>query len=174
MSLNVNYSSLYKKGIDTSVLKDVSQEILRRAAQKNSQYTNATTTQQINVAKPVELGVDLYQGKIDTAVQKQIAMNNAYQYNFNETALKSIQYLNSQAAITNKVDGKYMPAVNEVVTETQKATETSSATHFISIFSAASKDRDGSNPFYHGELLMGGNAKKEEKHDVEPLKSIFA
>ena len=69
-------------------------------------------------------------------------MNNAYQYNFNETALKSIQYLNSQAAITNKVDGKYMPAVNEVVTETQKATETNSATHFISIFSAAaSKDR---------------------------------
>ena len=49
MSINVNYNSLYKKGIDTSVLKDVSQEILRRAAQKNSQYTNATTTQQINV-----------------------------------------------------------------------------------------------------------------------------
>ena len=72
MSLNVNYNSLYKKGIDTSVLKDVSQEILRRAAQKNSQYTNATTTQQINVAKPVELGVDLYQGKIDTSVQKQL------------------------------------------------------------------------------------------------------
>ncbi len=174
MSLNVNYNSLYKKGIDTSVLKDVSQEILRRAAQKNSQYTNATTTQQINVAKPVELGVDLYQGEIDTSVQKQIAMNNVYQYNFNETALKSIQYLNSQAAITNKVDGKYMPAVNEVVTETQKATETNSATHFISIFSAAaSKDRDGSNPFYHGELLMG-NSKKEEKRNVESLKSIFA
>ena len=67
-----------------------------------------------------------------------------------------------------------MPAVNEVVTETQKATETNSATHFISIFSAAaSKDRDGSNPFYHGELLMG-NSKKEEKRNVESLKSIFA
>ena len=37
MSLNVNYNSLYKNGIDTSVLKDVSNEILRRAAQKNSQ-----------------------------------------------------------------------------------------------------------------------------------------
>ena len=60
MSLNVNYNSLYKNGIDTSVLKDVSQEILRRAAQKNSQYVNSASVQQVNsVAKPVELGIDL-------------------------------------------------------------------------------------------------------------------
>lgn len=173
MSLNVNYNSLYKKGIDTSVLKDVSQEILRRAAQKNSQYTNATTTQQINVAKPVELGVDLYQGKIDTSVQKQIAMNNSFQYNFNQTTLQSIQYLNSQAAIHNKVDGKYMPALNNVVTETQKVAETHSGVNVASIFTAeASKDKDGSNPFYHGELLNG--SKKDEKHDADSLKSIFS
>ena len=57
MGLNVNYNSLYKNGIDTSILKDVSTEILRRAAQKNSQYTNSATTQRVNsVAKPVELG----------------------------------------------------------------------------------------------------------------------
>ncbi len=174
MGLNVNYSSLYKKGIDTSVLKDVSQEILRRAAQKSTQYTNSAQTTQINsIAKPVELGVDLYQGKIDTAVQKQIAMNNTYQYQFNETTLNSIKYLNSQAAISKKIDGKYMPVVNEV-TETQKASETNAAAGLVSIFAAAaSKDKNGSNPFYHGELLMG-RSKKEEKNDVEPLKSIFA
>lgn len=175
MSLNVNYNSLYKKGIDTSVLKDVSQEILRRAAQKDSQYTNSVSTQQVNsVAKPVELGVDLYQGKVETSVQKQIAMNSTLQFQFNESTLNSIKYLNSQAAVSKKLDGKYMPAVNEVVTETQKAAETNSASHFMSIFAAASsKDKNGSNPFYHGELLTG-SSKKEEKNEVEPLKSIFA
>ena len=61
------------------------------------------------------------------------------------------------------------------VTETQKAAETTSATHFMSIFAAATaKDKDGSNPFYNGELLGGKTDKKEEHNDVEPLKSIFA
>jgi hypothetical protein len=175
MSLNVNYNSLYKNGIDTSVLKDVSNEILRRAAQKNSKYTNTQTPQQVNsIAKPVELGIDLYQGKVNTDVQKQIAMNNALQFQFNQETLNSIQFLNSQAAISKKVDGKYMPAVNDAVTETQKVVETNSAQHFMSIFTAAtSKDKEGSNPFYNGELLMN-NSKKEETKEVDSLKSIFA
>ncbi len=176
MDLNVNYNSLYKHGIDTSMLKEVSNEILRRAAQKNSQYTNSATVQQVNsTAKPVELGIDLYQGRVETTVQKQIAMNNSLQFQFNQTTLNSIQYLNTQAAISNKIDGKYMPAVNEVVTETQKAAETNN-THFISIFtSAASKDRDGSNPFYNGELLANNKStEKGENKELDSMKSIFA
>jgi len=44
----------------------------------------------------------------------------------------------------------------------------------MSIFAAAaSKDKDGSNPFYHGELLMA-KSQKEEKNENESLKSIFA
>lgn len=176
MSLNVNYNSLYKNGIDTSLLKDVSNEILRRAAQKNSQYVNSASIQQVNsIAKPLELGIDLYQGRIETNVQKQIAMNNSLQFQFNQATLNSIQYLNSQAAMTRKVDGKYMPVVNEIVTETQKASETTLASHFMSIFaSAAAKDKDGSNPFYNGELLKGKTDKEEKSQDTEPLKSIFA
>lgn len=174
MSLNVNYSSLYKNGIDTSILKDVSQEILRRAAQKSASYSNNSAAQVQSIAKPVELGVDLYQGKIDTNLQKQIAMNNSVQFQFNQSTLASIQYLNSQASVVNRLDGKYMPAVNEVVTETQKATETNSASHFISIFAAAtSKDKDGSNPFYRGELLAS-KSEKEEAKGVDTLKSIFS
>jgi len=176
MSLNVNYSSLYKNGIDTSVLKDVSQEILRRAAEKNSQYTNSVSAQKVNaLAKPVELGLDLYQGKIDSSVQKQIAMNNTLQFQLNQTTLSSIQYLNSQAAISKTIDGKYMPAVNETVTETQKAAETSQGSHLVEIFTAATaKDKDGSNPFYNGELLAGGKPQKEEKEHSDSLKSIFS
>lgn len=175
MSLNVNYTSLYKNGIDTSILKEVSKEILNRAAEKSSRFVNTSASQQVNsIARPVELGIDLYQGKVDVNAQKQIAMNNTLQFQFNQTTLNSIQYLNSQAAITKRVDGKYMPAVNEVVTETQKSVETNSASHFISIFTAATaKDKEGSNPFYNGELLAK-QTKKEEQKEVELLKSIFA
>ena len=178
MGLNVNYSSLYKHGIDTSMLKDVSQEILRRAAVKNAQYTNSVQQSQVtSFAKPVELGIDLYQGKIDTNVQKQIAMNNSFQYQLNQETLNSIQYLNSQAAIARKNDGKYMPVVNEVVTEAQKSSETTGTSQFISIFAASTaKDKEGSNPFYHGELLMGGKSGNEESSAVssDSMKSIFA
>lgn len=173
MSLNVNYTSLYQKGIDTSVLKEVSQEILNRAAQKSSQYSASAN---ISSAKPAELGVDLYQGKIDLNVQKQVAINNALQYQLNDETLKSIQFLNSQAAIASRVEGKIVPAVNEIVTETQKVSENKS--QFTQIYTVAtSKDREGSNPFYNGELLMnnGSNEEKQPKqNNKNSLKSIFA
>ncbi len=173
MSLNVNYTSLYKQGIDTSVLQEVSQEILKRAAQKSSVNVNSASVQQVNsIAKPVELGIDLYQGKIDSQVQKQIAMNNTLQFQFNQTTLNSLQFLNSQAAIKN-VDGKYIPAENALTTETQKSVETNSAQHFISIFTAATaKDREGSNPFYNGELLAKNSDKKDNEENNDK-KSIF-
>ena len=176
MSLNVNYTSLYKNGIDTSMLKEVSKEILNRAAQKSSQYTHGlSSTQQIHsVAKPVELGLDLYAGKLDTNIQKQISVNNTLQFQFNNETLKSIQFLNSQAAITHRVDGKYMPTVNAVVTEAQQIAETNKS-QYMSIFTLeTSKDKNGSNPFYNGELLMNNNSKKEEKVEADSLKSIFA
>ena len=150
MSLNVNYTSLYQKGIDTSMLKEVSKEILTRAAQKNAQYAN---TQVVSNANPAQLGVDLYQGKVDVNVQKQVAINNALQFQLNTETLKSIQFLNAQAAVASRVEGKIVPAVNEVVTETQKVSENKS--QFTQIYTVAtSKDREGSNPFYNGELLI--------------------
>ena len=177
MDLNVNYNSLYKHGIDTSVLKEVSNEILRRAAQKNPEFTNAATTKQVTtLAKPQDLGIDLYQGKVETTVQRQIAMNNALQFQFNQATLNSINYLNTQAAVTRNIDGKYMPAVNEVVTETQKAVETNAAAHFVKIVTAeTAKDKEGSNPFYHGELLLAKQSSENaETKSVDSMKSIFA
>ncbi len=171
MSLNVNYTSLYQKGIDNSVLKEVSKEILNRAAQKSAQYGNANQTTN---AKPVELGIDLYQGKIDVNAQKQIAMNNGLQLQLNNEALKSIQFLNSQAAVANRVEGKIVPAVNEM-TETQKISDTNKS-KFMSIFTVpTSKDKEGSNPFYHGELLMNNGAKEEQQaKEAEQMKNILA
>ena len=175
MSLNVNYTSLYQNGIDRSMLKEVSQEILRRAEQKSSQFSNASSSQSITLAKPAELGVDLYNGKVDTQVQKQVAMNNTLQFQLNAETLKSIQFLNSQAAIASKIDGKYMPQVNAnaIVPEAQKVSETNK-TQFMEIVTLeTAKDKNGSNPFYGGELLMNNDSKHNEEPKKE-LKSIFS
>ena len=176
MSLNVNYTSLYKNGIDRSMLKEVSQEILNRAAQKSAAYSNnITSNAQVNSFVKPELGIDLYNGKIDVQAQKQIALNNTLQFQLNTDTLKSIQFLNSQAAISSKIDGKYMPNVNAnaVVPEAQKTSEANKS-QFTSIFtSETAKDKNGSNPFYGGELLMNNNNPKKEESKKE-LKSIFA
>lgn len=179
MSLNVNYTSLYQNGIDRSMLKEVSQEILNRAAQKSANYSNnaANANVQVNsLAKPVELGIDLYNGKIDVQAQKQIALNNSLQFQLNNQTLQSIQFLNSQAAISSKIDGKYMPSVNAnaVAPEAQKVSE-SNKSQFIEITtSETAKDKNGSNPFYGGELLMNNNTSSKKEEPQNELKSIFA
>lgn len=167
MSLNVNYTALYQNGIDRSMLKEVSKEILNRAAQKNSQYSNAAfTPSSVNsIAQPVELGADLYNGKLDIRMQKQIAMNNSFQFQLNTETLNSIKFLNSQAAISSKIDGKYIPNVttNEVAPEAQKVAETNKSQFMSITTSQIAKDKNGSNPFYGGELLMNNNSSHKEE-----------
>ena len=103
-------------------------------------------------------------------------MNNTLQFQLNTETLKSIQFLNSQAAISSKIDGKYMPNVNAnaIVPEAQKVSDTNKS-QFVSIFtSETAKDKNGSNPFYGGELLMNGDKPSKEEKTKNELKSIFA
>lgn len=166
MALNV-YNQSYKLGIDTTVLKQVSAEILKRAETKNSQYNVNNSFG--NVLRTTELGVDLYKGNVDTQVAKQIALNNSgLNIQLSETAQKAIQFLNSQAATVSKnVEGKLTVAVNEA-NEQPKTLKTPVFNSIVS--NGTAKDKNGSNPFYHGEMLMQ-NAKKGEK--AEEQQSIF-
>lgn len=157
------YNAQYKLGIDTNTLKQVSNEILKRAAEKNSQY-NTSSASNTNVFKNTQnLGIDLYNGKVDTTVARQVAMNNSgIQIQLNQDVLKSIQYLNSQAAqnLQKNVEGKITIALNEGVGNTQK---TEAAPKFNSIISLATgKDKNGSAPSYKGEFLF---IKKDEEKD---------
>lgn len=114
MALNV-YNTNYKLGIDTSVLKEVSAEILKRAEAKNSQYNVNNTFG--NVLRATNIGVDLYSGKVDAKTANQIALNNSgLNIQLSETAQKAIQFLNSQAAqnISKNVEGKMTIVVNDV------------------------------------------------------------
>jgi len=164
MAMNVN--AQYKLGIDRNTLQQVSQEILKRAAEKNSQY-NTNASRVSNIFKPADIGIDLYQGNVDTKIAKQVALNNSgLQIQLNQEVLKSIQYLNSQAAqnVQKNVEGKITVALNEGVGNTQKF---ESSPKFNSIVSLATgKDKNGSAPSYKGEFLF---IKKEEKDkkDIE-------
>lgn len=164
MAMNVN--AQYKLGIDRSTLQQVSQEILKRAAEKNSQY-NTDASRVNNIFKPADIGIDLYKGNVDIKIAKQVALNNSgLQIQLNQEVLKTIQYLNSQAAqnVQKNVEGKITVALNEGVGNTQKY---DSAPKFNSIVSlAAGKDKNGSAPSYKGEFLF---IKREEKdkNDIE-------
>ena len=176
MSLNVNYSALYKQGLDTSILKEVSNEILERAAKKSSQYQNTVTPSgQITAApKPAQIGTDLYNGRLNSDLARQIAMNNTMQFEFNSKTIQALQFINSQAAQTKNVDGKYMPSVSNIINDV-KQPETNNYSRFQGIItSETSKDKDGSNPFYHGEFLMEEKDSNNNANAGDSLKSIFA
>ena len=166
------YEQLNNMGlsIDRTTLQQVSQSILKRAEQKNSQYNVENAR---NFFQQRDLGVDLYNGKVDSATAKQIALNNSgLQVQLNQNTLASIQYLNSMAAQTQKnVEGKMTVAVNEITIKEQQTP----TTVFNSIISQeTSKDKNGSNPFYHGEFLMKGSKKDEQKDDKNVITtSVF-
>ncbi len=154
--MNVNLNHSFKNGIDTSVLKEVSAEILKRA------HAKAAANNVQSSFRTVDLGVDLYQGKVDNQTARQVAMNNSgLQIQLNQNVLDSIKFLNSQAAqkIQKNVEGKVAFAVYEGA-DVQKAAEMPKFNSIISFGTA--KDKQGSNPFYHGEFL---NGKKEDKKE---------
>lgn len=156
----MNVNAQYKLGIDRTTLKQVSQEILKRAAEKNSQYVTTTS----NNIFTADVGIDLYKGNVDLNVAKQVALNNSgLQIQLNQDVLKSIQYLNSKAAqnIQKNVEGKITVALNEGVGNSQK---TETAAKFNSIVSlAAGKDKNGSAPSYKGEFLFIKKDKEKEE-----------
>lgn len=160
MAMSV-YNAQYKLGIDTTTLHQVSQEILKRAAEKNSQYN---TTSVNNVFKPADIGIDLYKGNVDTKIARQVALNNSgLQVQLNQEVLNSIKYLNTKAAcnVQKNVEGKITIALNEGVGNVSKS---ENAPKFNSIISlAAGKDKNGSAPSYKGEFLFIKKEKETEE-----------
>ena len=171
----IGFNAQYKLGIDTTTLKQVSNEILKRAAEKNSQYN--TVSAQSNFVGIRNLDIDLYKGNVDINVARQVAMNNSgFQVTLNQETLSKINYLNSMAAqnVQKSVGGRITVSVNEITLNEQK-TPVNTTSRIVSQETA--KDKNGSNPFYHGELLMmNGKKQNEDTSDVQKVitTSIFA
>lgn len=151
-------------GIDKSVLKEVSQEILKRANAKNADFNLNSSFKTASQAKQ-ELGLNLYNGSVDSNTARQIALNNSgLQIQLNQNVLDSIKYLNSQAAQrnANNLDGRLTADINEISTKVVSP-ENPSLTQGILSFST-DKDKNGTQTPYRGELLAAGE-KKEQKVD---------
>lgn len=163
MAISV-YEQLNNMGlsIDRKTIQQVSKSILQRAEQKNSQYNVESAK---NYFQQRELGLSLYDGKVNTDVAKQIALNNSgLQVQLNQNAMASIQYLNAVAAQSNQQNTKanITIAVNEITAKEQPAQNT--VINGITTQETA-KDKNGSNPFYHGELLAKGAKQKDDNDD---------
>ena len=159
----MNVNAQYKLGIYSATVKQVSQEILKRAAEKNNQY-NIDTTRVNSTFKPADIGIDLYKGNVDTKIAKQIALNNSgLQIQLNQEVLNSIKYLNSQAAqnVQKNVEGKITIALNEGVGNVEKKEKAPETNSIISL--AAGKDKNGSAPSYRGEFLFIKKQKEQEE-----------
>lgn len=159
----MNVNAQYKLGIDRSTLQQVSQEILKRAAEKNSQYNTNTSTVN-NIFRPADIGIDLYKGNIDTQTARQIALNNSgIQIQLNQEVLNSINYLNAKAAqnIQKNVEGKITVALNEGVGHVNPSGEAPKFNSIVSL--AAGKDKNGSAPSYKGEFLFIKKEKETEE-----------
>ncbi len=164
MSLNVSYNQNINSGIDTAALREVTKTIFQRAESKSVDLSSLD----LSKFKRADLGVDLYSGKVDAATARQVAMTNSMQLSFNENALASLKFLNGEASksIFKAVEGKMTPAVNAEATIGQKTVELPRFSQLIK--TDLSQDKNGSNPFYKGELL------KVKKEDKEESLNIFA
>ncbi len=169
MAISV-YEQLNSMGlnIDRPTLQQVSETIMKRAQQKNSQY-NTEIAQ--NYFQKRDIGLDMYNGKADLKLVNQVALNNSgLQVQLSQETLSKIYYLNTAAAknVQNAVEGKMTIAVNEITLK-EHSTPVNSNNRIVT--NETAKDKNGSNPFYHGELLLSGQ-KGNKEEPVDEQKAI--
>jgi len=170
MSLSVSYNQKFTSGIDVSSLKEVTQQIFQRANAKTSSDLSNLDLTKFN---RVNIGTELYSGKVDSATARQIAMTKSgMEVTLSNNTLNSLKYLSSEASksIFKTVEGKITLPETKEITE-RKMTTGLPAFGQLTETADLGKDKNGSNPFYRGELLAS-NSKKEEKK--EEIINIFA
>lgn len=160
MSLNVALTNYIDKGVDIAALKDVSREIL----QKSKAQPTDLSQLDLSKFKRVEQGIDLYAGKVDSSIARNIAMqNSSMQVQPNQNILASVQFLNAQASqnLHKAVEGKMTIAVSEEAVKSKSDFELPKFSQLVKTANL-SKDKEGmSNNFYNGDFSK--QPKKEEE-----------
>ena len=172
--LNVAYNQNLGNGIDASALKDVTKQIFQRAAAKSSttRTQSAATTFDFSKFKRADLGLDLYNGNVDSQTAKQVALTNSgLQVKLSQKAVSSLAYLNNVAskASTQNVNAQTVPAVKEETVQEKKVLQFPKFNTLIQTLNTG-HDKNGSNPFYPGAIATKGKKKSvEEKQEVMDL-----
>ena len=171
MAISV-YEQLNSMGlnIDRPTLQQVSESIMKRAQEKNSRYN--VDTPQNNFFQKRDIGIDIYNStRVDLKTANQIALNNSgLQIQLSQETMSKIYYLNTAAAqnVQKNVDGKLAIPTTEI---TLKEQTTPVNSHNRIVTNSTAKDKNGSNPFYHGELLMKETSNNKEE-PVDEQKAI--
>lgn len=156
MSLSV--SNNQTSGIDSRVLREVTQQIFRRAEAKSGAVSPNPAL--INLNKKADLGMDLYNGRVDASLARQVAMNNAgLQVQLNSSLVSTVNFLNTEAA-----KNAHKPAAF-TANEKSEVKNNVQFAKFNTVIGSANTDneKNGSNPFYKGELLKSENNDSEDE-----------
>ncbi len=148
---NKEYGLNTVDGLDYSSIRTTAQEIFTRANQNN--YVLSQTD--LSKFTRVDKGLDLYNGKVDTNLAREISLQNSGKnVQLNNEALEQIQYLNAQAAqiagqsITKNIDGKIPVNPNDTVSNAERAyAPLPNTTQFFSIDNLTKDKSSSNNPF---------------------------
>lgn len=170
MSLNVALTNYIDKGVDLSALKDVSREILSKTK------APATDLAQFDLSKfrRIDQGIDLYAGKVDSSVARNISMqNSSMQVQLNQNIMASVQFLNAQASqnIHRAVEGKLTIAVNEDAIKAKSDFELPKFSQLVKTNNVG-KDKEGSSNLYNGNFLFLKQQKQQQQQEEKAIDKL--
>lgn len=151
MGINLYTANMNASIIDKTAIKEVTENIFA-----NSNTKNVDISEKFNLSKfnRPELGVDLYSNKVNSQKAIEISVRNAgLDVQLNQNFIANVQYLNTQAALTNvqknvkNIDGKLPVAPTEAEKSEIKSTFAMPRTFHLIASSQTNKDKKGSNPF---------------------------
>lgn len=168
MSLGITGLTSNRNYIDTSSVNEVAKQIFTRAQNKTFDVNNVDFSK---FRRP-ELGIDLYNGRVDANTATQVAVRNAgLDINLNETFIANVQYLNTQAAMataktTKNVEGKLIAPVAEGESAQKPTVEALPQNVELVLNGGLDKDKRGSNPFSFFSMNTNENKNKQEEKQL--------
>lgn len=161
LELNTNLYNSY--GIDKASVNQVASQILKSSA--NQQQATVQSIDYSKFNRPT-LGVDLYSGRTNLELQKQIAMTQAglYAQSVNVAKLNSQAAMNlySAATVQKNVEMTQSVAAGAELTGVNKLENNNNVIHLFNIQDKNPNSSNGFNPF-----KSENEDSKEEKADKE-------
>lgn len=166
MGINLYTANLNSTIIDRNAIKEVTENIFTRSDSKNVNIEEKFNLSKFN--RP-ELGIDLYSNKVNAQAASEIAIRNAgLDIKLNQNFIANVQYLNTQAALSNvhqtvkNIDGKMPVAPTEAEKNEVKSNFSVARTFQLLASAQTNKDKRGSNPF-----SMAAPADTQEVENAE-------
>jgi len=176
IDLDAKLNSLSSRSIDTQNTIDIAKQIFSNA--RTNETKSLSEQFDLSKFKKIDLGLEVYGKQITSEKATQIAIRQAgLDINVNQSVFTNVQYLNTQAAITQNKDlskdvmGKIYAQVGTASVDAGREAEALPKSSNVFDVVSLGKDKHGSG------MAMNYQAKDnkdgEPKEETQPL-SIFA